>query len=236
MVLATSRAENAARLARLPGVVAPRTVLLDRAALAHRRIEQRLESLGFSFPLLLRSPGFHTGRHFVRVDTPADLADAVQGLPGPELLVIAFIDARRGDGLLRKYRVMTIDGEIYPLHLAVSRDWKAHRATTGVDTPAAQAEEARFLDAMPVAIGERAVAALRAVQAALGLDYGGIDFTLSANGAVVVFEANAVMNILPPDPGPQWRCRHAASERALSAAQSMLRERVARSQAHANER
>ena len=98
---------------------------------------------GFRFPLLVRTPGFHTGRHFLRVESPEELAGAVAELPGKELTVIEFLDARGADGKVRKYRVMMIDGQLYPLHVAISSHWKIHyftaemaeRATIAPKTP-----------------------------------------------------------------------------------------------------
>ena len=55
----------------------------------------------FGYPLLLRSPGFHTGRHFTKVETAADLAEAAAALPGRRLLLIDRIPGRprrRGPG------------------------------------------------------------------------------------------------------------------------------------------
>ena len=75
----------------------------------------------FTFPLLLRSPGYHTGRNFILVETAAELSTAAAGLPGDDLLVIEYLDARGRDGNARKYRVMMIGGRIYPLHLAISQ-------------------------------------------------------------------------------------------------------------------
>jgi glutathione synthase/RimK-type ligase-like ATP-grasp enzyme len=41
--------------------------------------------------------------------------------------------------------------------------------------------------------------ALEAVYATLGLDYAGIDFGLSAEGTILVFEANATMAVYRPE-------------------------------------
>ena len=226
-VLPTGRAENAARLGRLPGVVTPRIVMLPRGAFARLNIADVLTEAGLAAPLLIRSPGFHTGRHFVRVDRAEDLAAAAAGLPGEALMAIEYLDARGPDGLARKYRVMMIGGELYPLHLAASGDWKVHYATGAMDGDAAlQAEEAAFLEHMPAVLGERAMGALAAIQAALGLDYAGADFALTADGEVALFEANAVMNIIPPDGSPQWDYRRGPVGRAIDAAREMLAARA----------
>ena len=42
---------------------------------------------------------------------------------GLDVIVMQYLDARGPDGKTRKYRVMMIDGEIYPLHVAISSHW-----------------------------------------------------------------------------------------------------------------
>jgi hypothetical protein len=217
-VRATGRAEMARRLAAIPGVIAPRMRLLPRAALAAAAAAEDL-----AFPLLLRAPGFHTGQHFVRVDAPAGLAEAAAALPGEALLAIAYHDARGPDGMARKYRAMCIDGIVYPLHLAVSAGWKVHYFTAAMASqPGYREEERRFLDDMPGVLGPRAMAALVAVAGRLGLGYGGIDFALTADRSLLVFEANATMVVNPPDPDPIWDYRRPAIAAVLAAAQRML--------------
>jgi tetratricopeptide (TPR) repeat protein len=226
-VLPTGRSANAARLAGLPGVTAPKIETLAWMNLLLPDAAKALVADGFSFPLLLRSPGFHTGRHFVRVDRPADLATAAASLPGAEVMAIQYLDARGADGWSRKYRVMMIDGALYPLHLALSADWKVHYATSAMsDAPDLHAEEARFLEHMPDALGERCMGALKAIQTTLGLDYGGVDFAVGPEGDLLLFETNAVMKIVPPDASTQWDYRRPAVERATAAAKRMILERA----------
>jgi len=214
-VRATGRAATARRLAGLADVVVPAIRVLPRSALAD--LEDR------AFPLLLRAPGFHTGRHFVRVEHPDDLPAAIAPLPGDPLLAIVYLDARGADGLARKYRVMLIDGEIYPLHLAISPDWKVHYFTAAMAENAAHRdEEKNFLENMEGVLGPRAMAALARIGRRLGLDYAGIDFGLDPTGSVLLFEANATMVINPPGPEPIWDYRRAAIARALAAVQHML--------------
>jgi tetratricopeptide (TPR) repeat protein len=221
-VLGTGRADNA-RLARLPGVVAPATVTLARELLESAEAAGNLARHGFRFPLLLRTPGFHTGRHFVRVESPEALAGAVAELPGRELTVIEFLDARGADGKSRKYRVMTIGGTLYPLHLAISSHWKIHYFTAEMAERAEhRAEDAEFLENMPEVLGPRAMHALAGIQATLGLDYGGVDFGLSPSGDLLLFEANATMVVNPPEPDERWSYRRPAVERIFAAVRGML--------------
>jgi glutathione synthase/RimK-type ligase-like ATP-grasp enzyme len=221
-VLATGRADHA-RLSNLPGVVLPLTVTLPRELLASGDAAAGLARHGFRFPLLVRTPGFHTGRHFVKVENRDALASEVAQLPGKELTVIEFLDARGVDGKVRKYRVMMIDGELYPLHVAISSHWKIHYFTADMAEQADnRAEDAEFLTNMPGVLGPRAMEALASIQSTLGLDYAGIDFGLSAAGDLLLFEANATMVVNPPEPDQRWAYRRPAVERVFAAVRKML--------------
>jgi hypothetical protein len=226
-VAATSRAANARRLRSLAGVVAPRMVTLARDVLAAPAAPARLAHLGFGFPLLVRSPGYHTGDHFVKVDTAGGLADAIAALPGDELLVIEYIDVRDAAGDSRKYRAMIVDGKLYPLHLAISRDWKVHYFSADMqDSAEHRAADAAFLHDMEAILGRAALDALERVRAALALDFGGIDFTVDAAGKVIVFEANASMIVPFPAGEAIWDYRRAPVERIHAAVRAMLTTRA----------
>jgi len=222
-VLATGRAAIGEALAGLEDVAVPQIVALERAALMGGAAAWVLARHGLGCPVLLRAPGFHTGRHFVKVERAADLAGAAAALPGETVLAIAFFAASGADGKARKGRVMVVDGRIYPLHWAVSADWKVHYFSSEMaDNAAYRAEEARFLGDMRGFLGARAVRGLQAVAGRLGLDYGGIDFGLLEDGRIVVFEANATMAIVRPADEARWLYRRAASDVAVLAAQTML--------------
>jgi glutathione synthase/RimK-type ligase-like ATP-grasp enzyme len=222
-VMNTGRIDNARRLRAVPGVVTPRTVLMAREILAGTQGAALIAQHQFPFPLLLRSPGYHTGRNFILVDREAGLAAAAASLPGDDLLAIEYLDARGPDGNARKYRVMMIAGQIYPLHLAISGNWKVHYFTADMaDKPGHRAEEAKFLSDMPAALGARAIAALEQVRDRLGLDYAGIDFGLGPDGDLLLFEANATMVISPPDRDERWAYRRAAVGAILDAVVAMI--------------
>jgi aromatic-L-amino-acid/L-tryptophan decarboxylase len=227
VVMATGRSDNARRLSGLPGVIAPATVTLPREVLNSADAGATLARHGLSFPLLLRTPGFHSGRHFVRVDRLEALAEAAAGLPGPELTAIQYLDARGFDGKVRKYRVMMIDGGLYPLHVAISSHWKIHYFTAEMaDHAEHRAEDAEFLEDMPSVLGPRVMAALQQVQSVLGLDYAGIDFGVSPAGDLLLFETNATMVVNPPEPDRRWAYRRQPVERIFSAIRRMLVEKA----------
>jgi glutathione synthase/RimK-type ligase-like ATP-grasp enzyme len=218
-VRATGRAANARRLGAIPGVVSPAIDVRSREAI--------LAADDLRFPLLLRSPGFHTGRHFVYVATRGDLTEAIAPLAGDDLLVIQYLDARGPDGMARKYRVMFVDGVAYPLHLAISTDWKVHYFTAGMAAnPSFREEERLFLKDMPAMLGTRAMAALDQICSTMGLEYAGIDFALAPDGSVLLFEANATMVVSTPGADAMWDYRRPAINNVLEAATQMLLNRA----------
>ncbi len=215
----TGRVENARRLGAIAGVIAPRTEA--------RRASELVADGTLRFPLLLRRPGFHTGQHFLRIEARAALPAALAELGAEDLLAIEYLDARGADGMARKYRVMCIGGALYPLHLAVARDWKIHYFSAANAASAAyRAEEQRFLEDMPAVLGTRAMQALGEIFATLALDYAGIDFGLAADGSVLLFEANATMVVFPPPPDAVWDYRRPAITAVLEAAASLVLRRA----------
>jgi hypothetical protein len=158
----------------------------------------------------------------VRVDASDKLAGAVAELPAGPLLAIEYADTRGADAMFRKYRIMTIGGRLYPVHLALSDTWKVHYFRSSMaDRSEYRDEEAAFLTDMPGVLGPRTMEAIGRVAGMLAVDYGGIDFTILPNGNVFVFEANATMVLVPPPADAQWDYRRAAFAAAIGAARAL---------------
>lgn len=226
-VLRTGRVAQAARLGALDGVVTARMLLTTRKALQLPDIAMRLATAGIEFPLLIRATGFHNGRYFAAIERPADLAASAAAMPRDDVLVQSFLETRSADGLFRKFRVLMLGGYLYPLHLAISSHWKVHYVSSAMASEAAfRDEEAAFLKDMARFLGPQACKALEAIAAATDLDYGGIDFGVTADGAVAAFEANGAMAIFVPDADPRWDYRREAMNAALAAATELLRSRA----------
>jgi len=226
-VLQTGRAANVDRLRGLPNVIVPRMRKLPHPALVGAGAAETVAANGFAFPVLARTPGFHTGQHFIRAETPDELAKVVAGFPGDDVWLIEQLDARDNDGLFRKIRVMMIDRKIYPLHLAISRNWKIHYFRADMAHSAEnRRKDGEFLDDMRRAIGARAVAALERIAVTLDLDYGGIDFAVNAAGDILFFEANATMVMVPLTTDEKWDYRRSAFDNVFAAIRRMLMDRA----------
>ena len=227
-VLRTGRLANARRLSQLPGVIAPRMTNVSKTDIRSGQALKQLARNGWAFPLLLRASGFHGGNHFVRVEASDALRKVAEALPGDPLLAVEWLDSRNEDALFRKYRVMAIDGVLYPLHMAVSTQWKVHYFSSDMEKNLPYREEEHtFLRDFTAALGASAISGLERIAQTLELDYCGIDFGLDKSGRVLLYEANATMAIVPPNHEKHWDYKRASIEKALAAAQDMFAKRIA---------
>jgi Tetratricopeptide repeat len=228
-VLKTGRLSNMLRLRGLPNVVVPQMAAFKRSMLTGPQMPALVAGAGFSFPLLVRAPGFHTGQHFFRIEDSNGLAAAIAQIPGDDVWLIEQLDARDGSGMYRKLRVMLVDGRLYPLHLAISNNWKVHYFRANMANSAENRDVDRdFLNDMEGSIGARAVAALVRISVTLGLDYGGIDFAVNARGDILLFEANATMVMAPLGPDEKWDYRRPAFDAVFAAVRRLIVDRSVR--------
>lgn len=189
------------RLAGIEGLCMPRTLRLriDEPA----ELGEAIARAGLSWPVLLRVAGDHGGKDLTKVDRPEDLRAALRDLPwgGRPVYVTEFVDFRGDDGLYRKMRLVVAGREIFLRHHIPSADWLVH-ADSRVPRAELLERELQELEGfdqglLPV-LRERVLA----IADALGLDYFGIDASLLPDGRLLVFEANATMNVLH-DSNPQ---------------------------------
>ena len=87
------------------------------------------------------------------------LAAAIAQIPCDDVWLIEQLNARDGSGMYRKLRVMLVDGRVYPLHLAISKNWKVHYFKADMaESTDNRAVDRDFLNDMESSIGARAVA------------------------------------------------------------------------------
>ncbi len=114
----------------------------------------------------------------------------------------------------------------YPVHLAICADGKVpYVAAQRADAAQRREAERRILEDRPAVLRARAMAALEKIPATLQLDYAGVDFALSPDGRVQLFEANATLVIAPPGPEAISDYRRAAAGAMRYACRRMLRGR-----------
>jgi tetratricopeptide (TPR) repeat protein len=200
---ATFRHRIRETLAGVDGVVAPLTGRVTAQEIATKGLAATVAGAGLTPPVLVRPVGSHGGKGLVLAGDEAAL-EASPVARGQDAYVSQFHDYRSPDGYYRKYRMIFVDRRAFPYHLAISRQWMVHHETTDMaNDPARISEELEFLVDPRGAIGARAMTAVEAIGRRLDLDYAGIDFTMTSDGQVLVFEANATMlTHLEPEAGP----------------------------------
>ena len=204
----------------LPDAVVPPQRLLDRAALE--------AGPALPFPVIIRPEDSHAGRDLARLGGPAALRDYLGSVAAARFLIAPFIDYRSSDGHWRKFRLVVVDGEPLPYHMAVHDDWTVwyHNARMEQDAWKRQ-EEARFLGDLAGAFPAPARRALRAIADRIGLDYFGIDCGLLRDGRLVLFEVETGMIVHGWDRPGLYPYKRAAVRGIVTAVERMIDRRIA---------
>lgn len=227
-IAGTARHDIATLLAGIEGLVIPTVAQIPASALKSGAAQDVLASRGLALPVLLRSAGKHGGETAQRIDTPAALDAAVTDIAdGTTTYATAYHDYRSADGYYRKYRAIFVDRKPRPYHLAISPNWLVHYFSADMlEHPKKRAEELRYLQDMPAALGETAMRALAEIGARMDLDYCGIDFSRLPDGRILLFECNATMLVHPEQEGSVLAEKNPYVQRIITAFQDHLLARL----------
>jgi Tfp pilus assembly protein PilF len=210
----------------IPNVVIPPVAQLPRAEVIKADLAAKLAARGMTCPMLVRPISTQGGHGMVLLDTPDKLAEWTAD-DADAFYFIGFNDYRSPDGYYRKYRMIFIDLEVYPYHLAISKKWLVHYYSADMlEASWKREEEERFLADPRAALGAKAMDAVVAIARRMDLDYAGIDFSLLADGRVLVFEANATMLVHLHDPIEQFPYKHVHVPKIIAAFEAMVARRV----------
>ncbi len=148
--------------------------------------------------LLIRPVDSHAGLGLERFPAGEEREEHVRAylerITAEYYYVAPFIDYKNADGYYRKYRVICVDGEPYPFHLAISDKWMIHYYNAPMrDHLWMREEEQRFLADLPSTMGTTACDALRAIARRTDFEYVGVDCSILPDGRLLVFEADPAM-------------------------------------------
>ena len=200
-----------------------------RVARTERMTRERYASDGYALPHIARPVDSHGGHGLERIASDADRAAFLAASDAAAFYVSDYVDYASADGWFRKYRILFVDGEPWPFHLAISRNWMVHYYNAAMaEHQWMRDEEHRFMaDIGSVFRGELADA-LRETARLLPLDYVGIDCGIDRDGRLVLFEAdNALIVHLLDDPAV-YGYKHEYVPRILHAIDAMVRRRLRR--------
>ena len=191
-------------LAGIPGLIMPPSVRIARSELAdiaqgRRSAAQWLGDPGL--PMIVRPVDSHAGRGLERIGEAGELNAYLNEYGQDDFFISPFVDYRGADGLFRKARVAVIDGRPFAAHMAVSDHWMIHYLNAGMaESAAKREEEAAFMAGFDQGFAARHAEALDAVTRKLGLDYYALDCAETADGRLLIFEADSSMVVHSMDP------------------------------------
>ncbi|MGU3543245.1 hypothetical protein [Methylobacterium sp. A52T] len=223
-VLKTSRHGIADALRGAEGILAPEVVRVSRSILsvaASRRAE------GPTYPLLVRPLDTHAGNDLQKIDRAEDLHLYLAQTDAEAFYVTQFCDYRGPDGLYRKLRIVLIDGVPYLCHMAIRDHWMIHYLNAGMlEDPVKRQVEAAAMATFDTDFAERHRAAFAEIHRRIGLDYLIIDCAESADGRLLIFEADTGMVVHDMDSAELFPYKAPQMRRVFAAFQDALRGRA----------
>lgn len=185
----------------IEGLCFPKTL---RIAPKHpKEILKAIEEAEMHFPVIVKAAGLHNGYQTVRLEHAQDIEKLHHlALDGRNYYLIQFINTLNSDGVYHKYRLIIINGKIYPRHLRFSEHWMVHYETGSLfmnKHPEYYEQEKKFLDQIPEKLSSLLSPLLNRIQRTQSLDIYGIDGCLMSDGRFLIFELNPNMELYSND-------------------------------------
>ncbi len=187
----------------IPGLTVPR--IYSIRAVCPAQIAKIISQKKLGYPLIIRVAGIHGGKEMTLVHNESELELISRDIyESRELLLIEYIERKATDNLFQKVRIAFVNGRYYPRHCIVSKDWAIHsESRTGYmsESSKARLQEREFLENFHDGLSVQQKQVLTEMNRRIGLDVWGMDCALTENGDIVLYEANACMNLLEQDYG-----------------------------------
>lgn len=195
-VLRTTRDGISELLQDIPGVTMPRT--LRFRPLSPDAVFEFASEKDFEFPFIIRVVGDHAGKSMVLVRSRDDLALLhVFPFDGRDYYLTEFVDYKSKDGLYHKQRFIMINGEPVLRHSLFNTHWKIHAASRGyMQKHESWEDDEKRCVRLETEMVPKLETVFKEITDRIGLEYVGLDCNINEDGELLVFEANANMNIL----------------------------------------
>jgi hypothetical protein len=162
---------------------------LDEVARSPDQLADIAENL--AFPMIVRPRGSHAGSGLAKIDDAQALADYLEVRHDELFFVSRFVDYSSEDRQFRKYRLAFVDGKPFACHMAIADRWDIWYLNAGM----AQSEEKRleeetWMRTFDAGFARRHRPVLTAMADRIGLEYFTVDCAETADGALLIFEAD----------------------------------------------
>jgi glutathione synthase/RimK-type ligase-like ATP-grasp enzyme len=195
-IMQTTRNRISELLQGIPGVIMPRTVRFQPASPEDVFERAALEKI--DYPFIVRVAGDHAGKSMVLVNGGAD-HESLHVFPfdGRDFYMTEYVDCKDEAGLYHKQRVVVVDGEPVLRHTLFNSGWKIHGNSREFMRERESWEDSLArMHRMDTELIPKLRPIFQKISERLQLEYFGVDCNVRPNGEVLIFEANANMNIL----------------------------------------
>ncbi len=225
LILRTSRDQIYQLLKDIPGLIAPMT--LRCVPHSPQAVLEQIETSNLNYPVIVRECGLHNSDATVLLNSPTEI-DKLNCFPfdGREFYLIQFIDSQQF-GVYSKFRIVLVDGKAYFRHARYYDHWNVNFFAC-IDfmskNPQYSQKEIQFLAHFETEMLPYIASQIEAIYQILKLDYFGIDFTLTAENQMQIFEVNSNMHCL--NPSGSDTTRHDAIAKINQAVIEMILSRI----------
>lgn len=195
-VAAATRINNYERLSKIDGVIYPKTLLIKLKHGEEAASGKLIIDSGLYFPMIVRPSGTHTGTGMALVHSEEELLRYLHSADEGEHYAIQHYELADKRGLYSKTRVFFINGALHTVAGLIHNHWNVHsgdRYSVMDKNPWMQAREKEYLKDIKGFYGVSVVNSLMRISEIMQLDFFGVDFTVTDEGKLFVFEANAAM-------------------------------------------
>lgn len=203
-VISTSRRNLSQLLNGIEGIVVPEIKHVTIESI--EELKSYLIEKGIELPVIIRAVGFNNSLHMELIESIEQL-DHINKLfeVSSNFYLIRYYDTSGGSNFYKKYRVAVINGQVYPQHLLTSEHWNVSvSARKGImlNNQELRFDENNFLETFESSFFMRYKHIFDEINERISLEIYGIDFSVMPNGQLVIFEANASMDLISMWLGP----------------------------------
>ncbi|WP_454814410.1 tetratricopeptide repeat protein [Labrys neptuniae] len=205
LAVQATRQKNSERFANIPGIIFPKVHRYQADREQRPALIEDIEDR-CGYPVIIRTVFQQMGAGTWRIDNRRALREALDKLDGMQFYAITYAQTRHAEGSFRALRAAFVNKQ----PLIVRADYSAHWNVRARRAPGQQTfyrENPRLLNIANRIVldperelGGNIYGKLRTIAEIMPLEIFGMDFDLTEDGNLLIFEINATMNLLSTAP------------------------------------
>ncbi|OCC04678.1 hypothetical protein BA190_13405 [Labrys sp. WJW] len=205
LAVQATRQKNSERFANIPGIIFPKVHRYQSDKEQRPALIEDIENR-CGYPVIIRTVFQQMGAGTWRIDDRQALRETLEKLDGLQFYAITYIQTGHTDGGFRSLRAAFVNKRPIIVRADYSSHWNV-RARRAPDRQAFYRENPHLLDVANRIVldperelGESIHSKLQTIAEIMPLEIFGMDFDLTEDGNLLIFEINATMNLLSTSP------------------------------------